>query len=141
MSLKEEEGKKLQKGEISKGDPLDRKISTCRVSNHLSQNRILKTGEKSAKSFLFQSLSMNLQRGNALCVMGTVAHHRKLEEIYNLGTISTQEEQFKTYLLYHFFLLFNNILSDCQCSDVIINSLLNAFRLKKIYSRPRVTEQ
>ena len=40
----------------------------------------------------FQSMSMNLQRGNALCVMGTVAHHRKLEEIYNLGTISTQEE-------------------------------------------------
>ncbi len=48
------------------------------------------TGEKRAKSFLFQSLSMNLQRGNALCVMGTVAHHRKLEEIYNLGTIQTQ---------------------------------------------------
>ena len=35
---------------------------------------------------------MNLQRGNALCVMGTVSHHRKLEEIYNLGTISTQEK-------------------------------------------------
>ena len=50
------------------------------------------TGEKRAKSFLFQSLSMNLQRGHALCVMGTVAHHRKLEEIYILGTISTQEE-------------------------------------------------
>ena len=50
------------------------------------------TGEKRAKSFLFQSMSMNLQRGNALCVMGTVAHHRKLEEIYNLGTISTKEE-------------------------------------------------
>ena len=32
------------------------------------------TGEKCAKSLLFQSLSMNLQRGNALCVMGTVAH-------------------------------------------------------------------
>ena len=27
-----------------------------------------------------------------VCVMGTVAHHRKLEEIYNLGTISTQED-------------------------------------------------
>ena len=50
------------------------------------------TGEKRAKSFLFQSLSMNLQRGNALCVMGTVAHHRKLEEIYNLGTIQTQDD-------------------------------------------------
>jgi hypothetical protein len=45
------------------------------------------TGEKQAKFFLFQSL----QRGNAPCVMGTVAHHRKLEEIYNLGTIQTQE--------------------------------------------------
>ena len=51
------------------------------------------TGEKRAKSFLFQSMSMNLQRGNALCVMGTVAHHRKLEEIYNLGTIQTQEQE------------------------------------------------
>ena len=30
---------------------------------------------------------------NALCVMGTVAHHRKLEEIYNLGTIQTQEQE------------------------------------------------
>ena len=42
------------------------------------------TGEKRAKSFLFQSLSMNLHRGNGLYVMGTVAQHRKLEEIYNL---------------------------------------------------------
>ena len=50
------------------------------------------TGEKCAKSFLFQSMNMNLHRGNALCVMGTVAHHRTLEEIYNLGTILTQEE-------------------------------------------------
>ena len=33
-----------------------------------------------------------LQRGNALCVMGTVAHHRKFEEIYNLGTIQRHEE-------------------------------------------------
>ena len=36
----------------------------------------------------------------------------------------------KTYLLYHFFILFYNILSDCHYSDVM-NSLLNAFRLKK----------
>ena len=50
------------------------------------------TGEKRTRSFLFQSLSMNLQRGNALYVMGTVAHHRKLEEIYHLGTIPTEED-------------------------------------------------
>ena len=37
------------------------------------------------------------------------------------------------YLLHHFFLLFHNILSDCHYSDVI-NSLLNAFRLKKMQS-------
>jgi hypothetical protein len=43
-------------------------------------------------SFLASVISMNLQRGNALSVMGTLAHHRKLEEIYNLGTILTQEE-------------------------------------------------
>ena len=55
----------------------------------------------------------------------------ELQEIYNLRTISTQEEQFKTYLLYHFFLLFYNILSDCHKSDEI-NYLLNAFRLKTI---------
>ena len=42
------------------------------------------TGEKRVKSFLSQGLSMNLQRENALCVMRTIAHHRKLEEIYNL---------------------------------------------------------
>ena len=35
---------------------------------------------------------MNLQRGNAPCVMGTVAQHRELEEIYNLGKIQTQED-------------------------------------------------
>ena len=48
------------------------------------------TGEKYANSFMFQSLSINLQKGKAPCVIGTVAHHRKLEEIYNLGTIQTQ---------------------------------------------------
>ena len=49
------------------------------------------TVEKCAKSFLFQSLSINLQRGIALCVMGAILHHQKLEEIYNLGTIQEQE--------------------------------------------------
>ena len=49
------------------------------------------TSEKCAKSFLFQSLSMNLWRGNALCVMGAVGHNKKLDEIINLGTIQTQE--------------------------------------------------
>ena len=34
-----------------------------------------------------------LENFHALCVMGTVAHHRKLEEIYNLGTIQTQEQE------------------------------------------------
>ena len=49
------------------------------------------TSEKRAKSFLFQSLCMNLQRRNALFVMRTVPHQRKLEEIYNLRTIQIQK--------------------------------------------------
>ena len=49
------------------------------------------TGQQRAKSFLFQSLSMNQQSGNTLSVTGTVDHHRKLEDIYNLGTILIQE--------------------------------------------------
>ena len=44
------------------------------------------------KTYFNTEISQLKQRGNALCVMGTVAHHRKLEEIYNLGTFLTQEE-------------------------------------------------
>ena len=57
------------------------------------ESRIIEAiGEKRARSFLFQSLSTNLQTADALCVMETVAHHRKLEKIYNLRTISTRED-------------------------------------------------
>ena len=68
------------------------------------------TGGKRAKSLLFQSLSMNLQKGKAPCVIGTVAHHRKLEEIYNLGTITHKKISLKPNFLSSF-LLFYNILS------------------------------
>ena len=33
------------------------------------------------------------KRESLICVKETVAHHRKLEDIYNLGTISTTEDQ------------------------------------------------
>lgn len=42
------------------------------------------TGEKRSTSYLFQSISIAIQRGNAASVMGTVYNDRKLEEIYNL---------------------------------------------------------
>ena len=55
--------------------------------------------EKHAKSFLFQSLSMTLfQRGNA-CVIGAAAHHRALEEIYNLGNWNTRNFQKAAFLM------------------------------------------
>ena len=50
------------------------------------------TWKKHATSFLLQSLSMNLQRGNTLCEMGTVAHHSKLIDIYNLETIPIRQD-------------------------------------------------
>ena len=58
--------------------------------------------------------------------MGTVAHQRKLEEIYNLGTIQTQEGQVKPKLL--IVLLFHNILSNCQNKSSIFSCCPILFR-------------
>ena len=44
----------------------------------------LATGEKRAKYFLFQAISMATQRGNVISVMGTVPNSRKMDEIYYL---------------------------------------------------------
>ena len=44
------------------------------------------TGIKWATSYLIQSLSMSVQRGNAASIMGTVGESHKLEEIYELVT-------------------------------------------------------
>jgi hypothetical protein len=42
------------------------------------------TGEKRAISYLFQSISLALQRGNAAAILGTLPSGRTLEEIYLL---------------------------------------------------------
>ena len=42
------------------------------------------TGEKRSTSYLLQSISIAIQRGNAASVMGTVYNNKKLKEIYNL---------------------------------------------------------
>ena len=44
------------------------------------------TGEKRSTSFLFQSISMAIQRGNASCVFGTVPHSEGLDEIFEFVT-------------------------------------------------------
>jgi hypothetical protein len=67
-------------GDVSQSERLSETKPLLAKSKEIFQRTI------DARSFLFHSLSMTLQRGNALCVMGTVAHHRKLEEIYDLGT-------------------------------------------------------
>ena len=43
-----------------------------------------KTGEKRSTFFLFQSISMAIQRGNAASVLGTTRTGEKLEEVYYL---------------------------------------------------------
>ena len=43
-----------------------------------------RTGDKRSTSYLFQSLSMAVQRGNAASVMGTIPPHKKLDELYLL---------------------------------------------------------
>ena len=45
-------------------------------------NKISKiNGERRSKSFLFQSIGIAIQRGNASCVMGTTGSMGKLEEL------------------------------------------------------------
>ena len=42
------------------------------------------TGESRSTSYLFQSISIALQRGNAASIAGTVPNTKKLDEIYYL---------------------------------------------------------
>ena len=44
------------------------------------------TGEKRSSFYLFQQISMAIQRGNASCILGTVPHSRGLEEIFEFVT-------------------------------------------------------
>ena len=47
------------------------------------------TGEKRSTSFISQSISMAIQRGNANCVLGTVPHSEGLDEIYDFVSTET----------------------------------------------------
>ena len=42
------------------------------------------TGEKRSKYFLFQAISMAVQRGNVASILGTVPDVKKLDEIFYL---------------------------------------------------------
>ena len=42
--------------------------------------------------FKVQSLSINLQRGNALCVIGTVAHSKKLYKKFTTYNLYQQQK-------------------------------------------------
>ena len=40
------------------------------------------TGEKLSTSYLFQRISIAIQRGNSSCILGTVPHSEGLEEVF-----------------------------------------------------------
>ena len=44
----------------------------------------LATGEKKARYYLFQAISMAIQRGNVISVLGTTPDSKKLDEIFYL---------------------------------------------------------
>ena len=61
----------------------------CKLGKSLIQDiggkLIEQTGEKRSTAFLFHSLGMAIQRGNAITVLGAInTENEKLEEIYNL---------------------------------------------------------
>ena len=45
------------------------------------------TGEKRSAFYLFQSISIAIQRGNASCVLGTVPQSEGLEEIFEFVSL------------------------------------------------------
>ena len=44
----------------------------------------LATGEKKSKYYLFQAISMAVQRGNVISVLGTTPDCKKMDEIFYL---------------------------------------------------------
>ena len=42
------------------------------------------TGEKRSKYFLFQAISMAIQRGNVISILGTTPDTKKLDEVFYL---------------------------------------------------------
>ena len=49
---------------------------------NIGQKIKLITGNKRSTFFLFQSISMAIQRGNAASILGTIKPGKKLDEIY-----------------------------------------------------------
>ena len=45
------------------------------------------TGEKRSTYYIFQGISITIQRGNASCVLGTVPHSEGLDEIFEFESI------------------------------------------------------
>ena len=73
------------------------------------------TGEKRSTSFLLQSISMAIQRGNAKSILGTVRNQIKLDEVFYLWPIISFMTQLLTWAtVCKAIFCFVNLLSDCQ---------------------------
>ena len=53
-----------------------------KIVKEIGKKVIEETGEKRSTFFLFQSISIAIQRGNASCILGTVPHSEGLDEIF-----------------------------------------------------------
>ena len=51
------------------------------------------TGEKRSSFYLFQNISIAIQRGNASCVLGTIPHSEGLDEIFEFVTFGDDSER------------------------------------------------
>ena len=54
---------------------------------------MVETGEKRSSFYLFQNISIAIQRGNASCVLGTIPHSEGLEEIFDFVTYGDDSER------------------------------------------------
>ena len=53
-----------------------------KLVKEIGKKVIEETGERQSAFFLFQSISIAIQKGNASCILGTVPHSEGLDEIF-----------------------------------------------------------
>ena len=59
-----------------------------KLVNEICKKVMEETGEKRSTFYLFQSISIAIQRGNASCKLGTVPHSEGLDEIFEFVSIT-----------------------------------------------------
>ena len=68
-------------------------VICLRIFVSIGKKVMEETGEKRSSFYLFQNISIAIQRGNASCVLGTIPHSEGLDEIFEFVTFGDDSER------------------------------------------------